>query len=267
VLDQGYPDLEYIVIDGGSTDGSAQIAERYAHRLHYWRSEPDGGQYAAINAGFARSSGEIMAWLNADDQYMPWTLSVVGEVFARFPDIEWLTSQYQVIWDERGRAVHCGYHPRFSRRAFFRGMHLPGNIRYHRAGIQQESTFWRRALWDRAGGGVDERLSFAADFELWARFYQHAELFGLSTPLGGFRRHADQKTAGSGRAYHDEAMAALLRHGGRPFGPVGSAVRYRLAGVASAARRVMNFVRGRREPGEYVRWTRGRPGRWSVRRM
>lgn len=199
--------------------------------------------------------------------YMPWALSVVGEVFARFPEVEWLTSMYQVIWDDRGRAVHCAYHPKFSRRDFFRGVHLPGNARFHRAGIQQESTFWRRSLWERTGGSVDESLSMAGDFELWARFYREAELYGLSTPVAGFRRHAQQKTANAGVKYHAEALEALRRHGGRPLGPVPSALRYGLAMMSDTARRLVARSLGRPLSLDYVRWTRGRPGRWALRRM
>src|SRR5215469_5586779 len=73
VLDQNYPNLEYVVVDGGSTDGSVDIIKKYAHRLAWWVSEPDDGQYAAINKGFKHSSGEIMAWINSDDKYLPWT--------------------------------------------------------------------------------------------------------------------------------------------------------------------------------------------------
>ena len=78
VLGQGYPNLEYVVIDGGSTDGSVDIIRRYAERLKYWTSERDGGQYDAINRGFAHTTGEIMAWLNSDDKYTPWAFSIVG---------------------------------------------------------------------------------------------------------------------------------------------------------------------------------------------
>src|SRR6267154_2378048 len=75
VLDQNYPNLEYVVVDGGSTDRSVEILQRYADRLAWWSSEPDGGQYAAINKGFKHTSGEIMAWINSDDKYLPWTFS------------------------------------------------------------------------------------------------------------------------------------------------------------------------------------------------
>ena len=88
VLDQGYPNLEYIVIDGGSTDASADIIRKHAGRITCWVSEKDQGQYDAINKGFARSTGEIMAWLNSDDKYLPWTFSVVGEIFASRPEVE-----------------------------------------------------------------------------------------------------------------------------------------------------------------------------------
>ena len=81
--------------------------------------------------------------------------------------------------------------------------------------IEQESTFWRRSLWARAGGRIDESLEYAADFELWARFYKHTELFAASVPLGIFRRQGAQKTASHMDEYVGEAQAALLKHGGR----------------------------------------------------
>src|SRR5438132_13711050 len=82
VLDQGYPNLEYVVIDGGSTDGSVDTIRRYADRLAYWVAQPDSGQYDAINKGFQRTSGEVMAWINSDDKYAPWAFAVAAEVFA-----------------------------------------------------------------------------------------------------------------------------------------------------------------------------------------
>src|SRR5688500_10091346 len=81
VLSQHYPNLDYIIIDGGSTDGSVEIIKRYAGQLSYWCTEPDKGQYNAINKGFAKASGEIMGFLNADDLYLPWTLSTIASIF------------------------------------------------------------------------------------------------------------------------------------------------------------------------------------------
>ena len=84
VVGQDYPEVEYVIMDGGSTDGSVEIIQKYATRLTHWASEPDEGPYDAVNKGFSRTTGEIMAWLNADDKYMPWTFQVVGEIFALF---------------------------------------------------------------------------------------------------------------------------------------------------------------------------------------
>jgi len=97
VLDQNYSAREYIVIDGGSADGSVDIIRQHADRITYWVSKPDRGQYDAINKGFGRASGEIMAWINADDMYAPWAFSVVGEIFATHPEVEWLTSLYPLV--------------------------------------------------------------------------------------------------------------------------------------------------------------------------
>jgi glycosyltransferase involved in cell wall biosynthesis len=257
VLEQNYPRLEYVVMDGGSSDNSAELIRAYETRLAYWVSEPDGGQYDAINRGFARTSGEIMAWLNSDDMYAPWAFGVVATVFSRFPEIEWLTTLCPLVWDELGRAVRCGAPTaKFSRRRFYRGEHLPGGR--GRGCVQQESTFWRRSLWERAGGRLDTSVALAADFELWTRFYRHARLYGVTTPLGGFRVHPNQKTAHQLAAYTKEATEVLVRAGGRPAGALRAYVRWGLGQIAptlalSVRRRLP--VLGRRYPStvcEYV---------------
>ncbi len=215
VLGQGFATLQYVVMDGASTDDSPVILRRYGNRLAYWCSEPDGGQYDAINKGFALTNGEVMGWLNSDDKYTPWALSIVAEIFETYPQIEWLTTLYPMRWDIRGRAVRCSKRDGFSRAGFLAGENLPGGTWYAPGWLQQESTFWRRSLWDRAGGKLDTRWRIAADFELWQRFHQHAELYAVDTPLGGFRQHGDQKTARQQKEYRREATDILGQGGGR----------------------------------------------------
>jgi len=216
VINQNYPDLEYVIIDGGSTDGSVDIIRKYEPHLAYWVSEPDGGQFAAINKGFAKTTGEVMAWLNSDDKYTPWAFQIAGEIFSSLPQVEWLTTMYPLIWNERGAATICAKQDRYTREGFFRGHGIPNpaGAVYGPESIQQESTFWRRGLWERAGGRVVDTLKFAGDFDLWARFYQHADLYAATTSLGGFRSHDAQKTAVMDD-YIAEAKAALLKYGGR----------------------------------------------------
>jgi len=188
-------------------------------------SEPDKGQYNAINNGFAKTTGEIMGWLNSDDKYTPWAFSVVAEIFCQFPEIEWLTTLYHLHWDEQGRAVRCFYGGGFNRHSFFKGANLPGPTWYARSWIQQESTFWRRSLWERAGGYLDTSLNLAGDFELWARFFGHADLYAVATPLAGFRKHASQITATRLEEYLAEAENVLRRYGGQPYGRMGGMMR------------------------------------------
>ena len=97
VLSQGYPNLEYIIIDGGSTDGTQQIIEKYQDQLAYYVSEPDNGMYDAINKGFLKATGDIIAWINADDIYMPWTLHTINDVFTCFPETKWLGGKYAFL--------------------------------------------------------------------------------------------------------------------------------------------------------------------------
>lgn len=220
VLAQCYPALEYFVMDGGSKDGSREIIERYADRLTGWVSAPDGGQYAAVTAGFARGHGEVLAWLNSDDAYCPWAFSVVGEIFAKFPQIEWLTTTRPLFWDRAGRAVHCPAVRGYARRAFLAREHFPSGEGFQLGVIQQESTFWRRSLWERAGG-FPEGYPLAGDFALWGKFFELAELYAVETPLGGFRTHGEQITGRSFSAYLGECERYLASAGpARSSGPL-----------------------------------------------
>ncbi len=219
VLEQGYPNLEYVVVDGGSTDGSVDIIRKHKDRLSWWVSEPDRGQYAAIDKGFAHTSGEIMAWINSDDKYLPWTFSIVADVMTALPQIEWLTSRFHMFWDERGRLIRCEEHPGCSRWQVLRGGVLPGCGWPASTFIQQESTFWRRSLWEKAGARLNgEMYPLAGDFELWMRFAAHAELYYVDVPLGGFRQHAAQQTASRMAEYSRQAAAAFRSAGGHPPG-------------------------------------------------
>jgi glycosyltransferase involved in cell wall biosynthesis len=221
VLLQNYPNLEYIVIDGGSTDGSLDIIRKYEPWLTAWVSEADEGQFDAINRGYASVRGSIMGWLNSDDMYCPDALRVVGSVFADLPDVDWLTSGVHVTWDADDTWAGTGHSAGYTRRRFFSGRHfgLTGRAASLRPVVQQESTFWRRTLWDAVGGDLDSKLNMAGDFDLWARFWAHATLATVNVPLGGFRRQPKQKTSDPD-AYQREARAVLKRHGGRPQGNV-----------------------------------------------
>ena len=204
VLDQGYPNLEYIVVDGGSTDGSVDIIRKYEHRLYRWISEPDEGQYHAIQKGFDWSSGEIMAWLNADDKYHDGALFAMAEILQQFPDVDWLMG-FPTEYTDRGIAINRITLPwaRWSRYRY-----LTSDFAF----IQQESTCWRRALWEQAGGTLDLTLKLAGDMELWARFFRHARLHTTTSLVGGFRyRRGEQRSRAFRSEYVAECRAVIRR--------------------------------------------------------
>ena len=182
VLSQHYPNLEYIIIDGGSTDGSVDIIKKYEHQLAFWLSEPDNGVYDAVKKGFEHSTGDIMAWIGSDDIYHCGALFVVAEIFSTFHDVSWL-SGCPTVYDELGRTVRVVEGEYISRLNL-----LMCNCKQY---IQQESTFWRRSLYDKAGGvKTDYRL--AGDFDLWMRFSRYEKRYVVNALIGGFRKRDGQ---------------------------------------------------------------------------
>jgi glycosyltransferase involved in cell wall biosynthesis len=171
--------LEYVVINDGSTDDSDAVIQQYKYDLYHYETWPGyrTGPAPAINKGFSLSSGEIMGWLNSDDLLIPNSLFVVAEIFAQFPEVDWLTGVATTI-DIEDRYIRS--------RKYNKNLYdyLIGDW----AVIQQESTFWRRSLWDAAGGGLDENLSIAFDSDLWSRFLLHAQHFHVDCPLGAYRK-------------------------------------------------------------------------------
>ncbi len=200
VLSQGYPNLEYIIMDGGSTDQSVTIIKKYEKHLSYWSSGPDDGHYSAVNAGFQRSSGDIMGWLNSDDKLLPGSLYRIAYIFSQLPNVEWITSRPTTI-EESGELRHIGDIPIWSHKRY-----LSGDYEW----IQQESTFWKRSLWNKAGC-IDTNFSLAGDLELWLRFFRYAQLVGLNCILGAFRFQPSQRSQVLRAKYIEEAEAAIRR--------------------------------------------------------
>ena len=180
-------------MDGGSNDGTTDIIRKYEGCFSSWVSMKDGGQYAAIKTGLTKSTGAVMGWLNADDMLLPGALKTVAEVFATFPSVQWISTLAPGLWDARGRLAGIQRIPGFAKRAFIDGLYLPGELaRGH--WIQQESTFWRRGLWDKVSADAFSNVRLAGDFALWAAFYEHAELYGIEYPLAGFRLMEGQRS-------------------------------------------------------------------------
>lgn len=208
VLDQGYPSLEYVVQDGGSLDGSADVIRSYAARLHSWESEPDSGQADALNRGFAQTSGEIMGYLNADDVLLPGALAYVGTYFARNPSVD-VVYGHRVLIDENGMEIGRQVIPPHDDEVLSWGDFVP-----------QETLFWRRSAWEAAGGFFDESFECAVDWDLLVRMRDEgARMVRLPRFLGAFRVHGDQKTVQLGDTVATDEMRRIrARIHGREVG-------------------------------------------------
>jgi glycosyltransferase involved in cell wall biosynthesis/SAM-dependent methyltransferase len=181
VLLQRYPDLEYIVMDGGSTDETLERLRPYQDKFSYFVSERDGGQADAIAKGFARSSGEIMAYLNSDDLLAPDTLHFVARFFQENPTVDWIYSHRCTV-DDHDRVIWYWILPPHLNFLMRRWDYIP-----------QETCFWRRSLFEKTGN-IDRSYKFAMDYDLFVRFMNTGRGRRLNRFLGAFRDHNTSKT-------------------------------------------------------------------------
>jgi glycosyltransferase involved in cell wall biosynthesis len=199
-------DLEYIIMDGGSTDGTVEIIKKYESRLKWWKSERDSGQVEALNKAFPRLEGEVLGFLNADDVFMPGALKKIAESFAAHPDADIIHGGVQWI-DFEGRPL--GKH--LGRIESLEDVLDIFNVWWGNRQWAQPEVFFRRALKERIGI-FDERYDLAFDYDFWVRcFREGARVERLDTPLVKFRRHAGQKSADAKRT-NEQLRDIVLRH-------------------------------------------------------
>jgi glycosyltransferase involved in cell wall biosynthesis len=205
VLEQSYPNLEYIIVDGGSTDGSREIIERYADRLAWWVSERDQGQTDAINKGFARARGEILAWLNSDDTYQPQAIADAVAFLQARPEVGMVYGDANLI-DESGLVIGKFPARQTDYRRLKRGyVHIP-----------QQAAFFRASIW-RQVGPLDPTFYFAMDYDLWVRIARLALVQYEPRWWANFRLHDTGKSVVADDRCWPEMLRVHRRDGGSWF--------------------------------------------------
>ena len=197
VLDQGYPNLEYIVIDGGSTDGSVDIIRKYEHRLAYWVSEPDRGQTDAINKGLRRATGEWAAWQNSDDIYYPGVFADVARTAARHPEADLIIGNMMLIdaHDNELRDIH-----------YVTPCH--GALLAEGMVLTNQGAFWRRRVHEEIGW-LSESLHCSFDYEWFLRLTARHRGVHVNRMWGGYRLHDATKTSNLLQQFSDENAQIL----------------------------------------------------------
>ena len=196
VINQTYDNVEYIIIDGGSIDGTLDIIKKYEDQIDYWVSEKDKGIYDALHKGFSCASGEIFAWLNADDIYYPWTLKTVVNILLENKNIDWITGVPTQI-NEDSDMINVG-HPKYYFQYFLKQGYYRGDFFGF---IQQESTFFRKDLYSKTL--LDRSLKLAGDYKLWIDFAHFAHLYTVKVVFSSFRIHGNQKSSDINKYYNE----------------------------------------------------------------
>ncbi len=233
VLGQDYPNVEYIIVDGGSADGSAEIIRRYSDRLAWWVSEKDRGQTDAINKGFSHAHGEILAWLNSDDTYEPHAITEAVGFLRALPEVGLVYGDANFI-DEGGRIIGRFPAAQTDYRRLRQGyVHIP-----------QQASFWRADLWRRVAP-LDPSFYFAMDYDLWVRLAALAPVRYTRRVWASFRLHTQGKTITADDRCWTEMLKVHFRDGGTWLGilPAKYLVRKLVAPLINARRRAQLHAR------------------------
>lgn len=205
VLSQGYPQIEYLIFDGGSTDQTLDILHKYEHRLAGWVSEKDQGQTDAINKGFAKANGEVLAWLNSDDTYEPGAISAVIDYLQQNPEVGMVYGDCNYI-NETGKVIGKFNAAQTSYRLLRRGYtHIP-----------QQTMFFRAELWKEVGP-LDPSFYFAMDYDLWTRLAACTAIRYVPQTWANFRLHTSGKTVLADERCWPEMLRVHYRDGGSFF--------------------------------------------------
>ncbi len=209
VLEQNYPNIQYIIIDGASTDNSLEIIHRYQSRIDYWISKPDHGQTDAINKGFAMAKGEILAWINSDDTYQPGAVLQAVESLVNHPEVAGVYADADFI-DEKERKIGKFPSAQTDYARLRRGyVHIP-----------QQTFFFRRSFWEKVAP-LDITFNFAMDYDLWVRLAKLAPLIYLpGRNWANFRLHSNSKTILADVECWPEMLRVHYRQGGSHFAPI-----------------------------------------------
>jgi glycosyltransferase involved in cell wall biosynthesis len=209
VLSQDYPRIEYLIVDGGSTDGSVDVIKKYADKLAWWVSEKDRGQTDAINKGFGHAKGDIFAWLNSDDTYEPHAVRQAVKYLLEHSDVGMVYADCNYI-NESGGVIGKFPAAQTDLARLRRGyVHIP-----------QQTMFFRMDLWKKIGP-LDPSFYFAMDYDLWTRIASHAELKYLAGQTwANFRIHTSGKTIAADDRCWPEMIRVHYRDGGSFFSPI-----------------------------------------------
>lgn len=208
VLSQTYPNIEYILVDGASTDGSLEVIKKYTGQLSRWLSEKDKGQTEAINKGFSLAQGEIIGWINSDDTLLPDAVEKAVHFLLAHPQVGLVYGDANYI-DEKSRVI--GKFPAAQ-------TNLP-KLRRGYVHIPQQASFFRKALWDQVGP-LDDSFYFAMDYDLWTRLAAVSEIKYIPDTWANFRLHADAKTIAADDRCWPEMLRVHYREGGSKFAPI-----------------------------------------------